>query len=101
MDFGKRAFPPHPLAKLIKVSKKLLHASAIDIPNLIADRFAYNFGITEEKAFLLGNGSQQPLGVFTASPLGRKPRAGSSPALGISRIGQGTVAIKENSIAEF
>jgi HK97 family phage major capsid protein len=51
MDFGKRAFAPHPLAKLVKVSKKLLRASAIDIANLIADRFAYKFGITEENAF--------------------------------------------------
>jgi HK97 family phage major capsid protein len=70
MDFGKRAFAPHPLAKLIKVSKKLLRASALNIAHLIADRIAYKFGITEEKAFLLGNGSQQPLGVFVASSAG-------------------------------
>jgi HK97 family phage major capsid protein len=70
MDFGKRAFAPHPLAKQIKVSKKLLRASVLDIEALIADRFAYKFGITEEKAFLLGTGAQQPLGVFVASANG-------------------------------
>jgi HK97 family phage major capsid protein len=70
MDFGKRSFAPHPLAKLIKVSKKLLRASAINIENLIADRFAYKFGITEEKAFLLGSGAGQPLGLFVATPAG-------------------------------
>jgi HK97 family phage major capsid protein len=57
MDFGKRAFAPHPLAKLIKVSKKLLRACALSIAKLIADRFAYKFDITKEKAFLLGNNS--------------------------------------------
>lgn len=70
MDFGKRTFAPHPLAKQIRISKKLLRASAIDIPELLSDRFAYKFGITEEKAFLLGNGTQQPLGVFVASSQG-------------------------------
>jgi HK97 family phage major capsid protein len=70
MDFGKRVFAPHPLAKQIRVSKKLLRASALDISGLIADRFAYKFGVTEEKAFLLGNGGQQPLGVFVASSQG-------------------------------
>lgn len=70
MDFGKRVFAPHPLAKQIRVSKKLLRASAIDISGLIADRFAYKFGITEEKSFLLGSGAQQPLGVFVATSQG-------------------------------
>ena len=70
MDFGKRAFAPHPLAKQIKVSKKLLRASVIDLEALIADRFAYKFGITQEQAFLLGTGSQEPLGVFVASANG-------------------------------
>jgi HK97 family phage major capsid protein len=70
MDFGKRTFAPHPLAKQIRISKKLLRASALDLPELIADRFAYKFGITEEKAFLLGNGAGAPLGVFVASSQG-------------------------------
>jgi HK97 family phage major capsid protein len=70
MDFGKRTFAPHPLAKQIRISKKLLCASALDLAALIADRFAYKFGITEEKAFLLGNGAQQLLGVFVASEVG-------------------------------
>ncbi len=33
-------------------------------------RLAYKFGITQEKGFLTGSGAGQPLGVFTASPLG-------------------------------
>lgn len=70
MAFGKRALRPHPLAKRIKVSNDLLRKSALDIEALVRDRLAYKFGVSQEKAFLTGNGSDQPLGVFVASPQG-------------------------------
>lgn len=66
MQFGKRELSVHPLAKRIKVSKTLLR-NAPGIENLVRERLAYKFGITEEKAFLTGSGVQRPLGVFTAS----------------------------------
>ena len=67
MDFGKRELSPHPLAKYIKVSRKLLRASAFNIEELVKNRLAYKFAVTEENAFMNGTGSGQPLGVFTAS----------------------------------
>lgn len=67
MAFGKRALNPHPLAKRIKISNKLLRLAMIGPEALVRDRLAYKFGVTEEKAFLTGSGAQQPLGVFTAS----------------------------------
>jgi HK97 family phage major capsid protein len=67
MVFGKRELRPHPLAKRIKVSNKLLRVSTIDIEALVRQRLAYKFAVPQEKAFLTGNGSQRPLGVFTAS----------------------------------
>lgn len=67
MKFGKRELRPHPLAKRIKVSKKLLRASVMPIESIVIERLAYKFGISEEKAFLTGSGAGQPLGVFTAS----------------------------------
>lgn len=66
MAFGKRELRPSPLAKSIKISKKLIRASALNIPALVAQRLAYKFAVTEEKAFLTGTGANQPLGVFTA-----------------------------------
>jgi len=65
MSFGRRDLYPHPLAKRIKVSKKLLRM--VDAEALVRDRLAYKFGVTMENNFLNGNGSNQPLGVFTAS----------------------------------
>jgi HK97 family phage major capsid protein len=68
--FGKRELQPHPLAKRIKVSNKLLRAGALDAESIVRDRLAYKFGITQEKAFLLGSGAQQPLGVMTPTTNG-------------------------------
>jgi len=70
MDFNKRELRPHPCAKLIKVSNKLLRIASINVESLVRDRLTYKFGITEEKAFLTGDGAGKPLGVFTASDLG-------------------------------
>jgi len=69
MDFGKRAMTPHPLAKRIKVSRKLLQKTP-SVEELIVSRLGYKFGVTMEKAFLTGTGAQQPLGIFTASANG-------------------------------
>lgn len=68
--FGKRELKPNPLAKNIKISKKLLRQNVIDAERVVAQRLAYKFGITEEKAFLTGTGANQPLGVYIASALG-------------------------------
>lgn len=67
MAFGKRELYPHPLAKRIKVSNKLLRSGVLNVEQLVRERLAYKFGVTEEKAFLTGSGVQQPLGLFTAS----------------------------------
>lgn len=65
--FGRRALTPHALARRIKISKKLLRIAAIDPEGFVMDRLAYRRARVEENAFLNGSGSQQPLGVFTAS----------------------------------
>lgn len=69
MSFGRRQLQPKPLAKRIKVSRKLL-AKVPNAEGLVRDRLAYKFAITFEKACLTGSGAGQPLGVFTASAQG-------------------------------
>lgn len=64
--FGGREMTPHLLTKLVKSSRKMIRSSTIPIETFVAQRFAYKFGITENKAFLSGSGAQRPLGVFTA-----------------------------------
>lgn len=70
MAFGKRELRPHPLAKRIKISNKLLRIAAMSPEALVQARLAYKFGVSQEKGFLTGSGSNQPLGVFTASANG-------------------------------
>lgn len=67
MRLGKRSLAPHPLAKRIKLSKTLLRLAALSAEDIVIQRLAYKFGLTQEKAFLTGSGAGQPLGVFTAS----------------------------------
>lgn len=65
--FGKRALKPNPIAKLVKISQTLLQNAVIAPDTLILERMAYKFALTEEKAFLTGDGVEKPLGLFTAS----------------------------------
>jgi HK97 family phage major capsid protein len=69
MAFGKRELRPHPLAQYIKVSKKLLRASTLGVESLVRDRLAYKAAVVMENAYLNGDGSNEPLGVFEA-PVG-------------------------------
>lgn len=66
MSFGRRDLKPHPLAKRLKISRKLL----MKVPNIetfTIGRMAFKFAVPQEKAFLTGTGAGQPLGIFTAS----------------------------------
>ncbi len=70
LRFGKRELRPHPLAKRTKISRTLLRRATMSPETIVRDRLSYKFGITEEKAFLTGDGNQKPLGVFTATAQG-------------------------------
>jgi HK97 family phage major capsid protein len=70
MEFGKRELHPHPLARRIKVSNKLIRVSVLNIDALVRERLAYKVAIVQEKAFMTGSGANQPLGLFTPSDKG-------------------------------
>ncbi|WP_237048363.1 phage major capsid protein [Lentzea guizhouensis] len=67
LRFGKREFRPNPLAKRVRVSRKLLRAAARDPEAIVRERMAHKFGVTCEKAYMTGDGNKKPLGLFTAS----------------------------------
>ena len=67
MEFGKREMRPHELTKGIKVSRKLLRLSSLGIETLVIQRLGYKIAVTQETAFMTGNGVNRPLGIFTAS----------------------------------
>ena len=69
MALGRRELQPHPLAKYIKVSRKLLRMVP-SVEDLVLQRLGYKFSVVLENAYLNGDGAGQPLGVFTASASG-------------------------------
>lgn len=70
LAFGRRELTPHPLSKLVKISNKLLRTAAMSPEAIVMDRIVYKFGVAMEKAYLVGTGAEEPLGVFVASDLG-------------------------------
>lgn len=68
--FGKRELRPHPLAKRVKISQKLIRQARFAIEPFIMGRLAFKFGVTQEKAFMTGDGNQKPLGLFVTSANG-------------------------------
>lgn len=69
MAFDRRDLEPYLMTKLAKVSIRTLMLSN-DAEREVTNELGYKFGITEEKAFLTGDGSSKPLGIFTASASG-------------------------------
>lgn len=99
MRFGRRELTPHPLAKRIKISNELLRLGSLPVEALVRDQLAYKFAISQEKAFLTGNGVNQPLGVFTASAdgisTGRDVSTGNSTtAIGVDGLIEAKYALK-------
>jgi len=85
MTFKKRELKPQQLAKLAKISMKLLRVSAIPAEALVRDRLTYKFATAMENNFLNGNGTDKPLGVFKADtngiPASRDVNTGNATAI--------------------
>lgn len=86
MAFDRRDLKPYLMTKLAKVSIEALDRAS-NVETIVMDELKYKNAITEEKAYLTGNGTGKPLGVFTASasgiPTARDVSAGNtSTALG-------------------
>jgi len=62
---GLRQLHPHLLTKGIILDDKVIRGSAGLAEMAVIDRLKYKVGIAEEKGFLVGDGNQKPLGVFT------------------------------------
>lgn len=58
---------PKPSAKYMRLSETLVRKSNSLAETLVRSELSYKFGITEEKAFLTGDGAGKPMGVFTVA----------------------------------
>jgi HK97 family phage major capsid protein len=85
MSIGRRELRPSPIAKNIQLSNKLIRNSALNVEAIVQDRLGYKMAVTMEKAYQLGTGANQPLGVYVADSNGistaRDITAASSTAI--------------------
>ena len=70
MKFGARELHPHPLARRIKVSNKLLRLGGINPETVVRNRLTYVASAVLESNYMTGDGVNNPLGLFTASDHG-------------------------------
>jgi HK97 family phage major capsid protein/HK97 family phage prohead protease len=70
MSLDKRQIFPHPIARRIKVSNKLLRMSTLAPETFVKERMTAVMGTVLENAYMNGTGQNQPLGLFTPSAMG-------------------------------
>lgn len=65
--FDQVSIGAYKLATMLKVSEELLNDSVFNLESYIAREFGRRMGSKEEEAFLIGDGSGKPTGVFHAT----------------------------------
>jgi len=65
--FDQIVLDAHKLHVAIKVTEELLYDNAFGLDNYIIDQFGKAIGNAEEDAFLNGNGTGKPIGIFAAA----------------------------------
>lgn len=85
--FGQKVLDAHKLHAAIKVTEELLYDAAYNIEQYIIDQAGKALGNGEEEAFMVGNGSGKPTGIFDATNGG---------ALGVT-----TAALKADNIVDL
>ncbi|MCF0238162.1 MAG: phage major capsid protein, partial [Sphaerochaetaceae bacterium] len=66
-SFGQVTLSAHKIGTLIKISEELLNDSAFDLESYVREEFSRRMGVKEEEAFLVGNGTGKPTGIFDAT----------------------------------
>ena len=66
LAFGRREFKPQRLTKCIKISKTLID-HAPNTEEIVKNEIVSRIAIAQENAYLNGDGTNKPLGVFVAS----------------------------------
>lgn len=94
LRFGERELSPNPLAKQVRISRKLLRVAAMNPETIVRDRLAYKFAATQEKAYMTGDGNKKPLGLFVASTDGISTARDVSTGLATGFTGDGLIDAK-------
>lgn len=69
LEYGRREFKPNRMAKEIKISRTLMNHAPM-APRVLQDEMVYHIGSTAENAYMTGDGTGKPLGLFVPSANG-------------------------------
>jgi len=79
--FDRVNLDSHKLAAIVRVTSELLKESAIDIEEYLAGTFADRLAISEEDAFIAGDGVEKPLGLIHQAKVGCTTEAAGSVSI--------------------
>ena len=72
--FDRVNLDSHKLAAIVRVTSKLLKESAIDIADYLAATFADRLAVSEDEAFITGDGVDKPLGLLHQARLAARQK---------------------------
>jgi HK97 family phage major capsid protein len=64
-NLGKWRIPTHELSAMPSATQKILDDAAINLESWLADKVALEFSLSENNAFVVGNGVEKPRGFLT------------------------------------
>lgn len=76
--FDQMTLGSYKLGTFLKISEELLNDSAFDIESYLSGEFGRRIGAAEEQAFLTGDGTGKPTGIFTTAEEGVKASAATT-----------------------
>ena len=79
--FDRIVLDSHKLAAIIRVTGELLKDSAVDLEQYLAATFADRLAVSEEEAFLCGDGADKPLGLLHQAKVGCTTEAAGAVSL--------------------
>lgn len=79
--FDRVNLDSHKLAAIIRVTKELLKDSAVDIEAYLAATFADRLAVSEEEAFIAGDGAEKPLGLIHQAKVGFTTESAASVSI--------------------
>ena len=76
--FGKTTLNAWKATRIVRVSEELLADSAFDLEAFLSRSFARSFGVLENTAYVVGDGSSKPTGITTQTTAGKTGATGQT-----------------------
>jgi HK97 family phage major capsid protein len=99
--FGQKILDAHKLHVAVKITEELLYDNAYNLSGRLPVMFADALGNAEEEAFLTGNGSGKPTGVFDATNGGTASASVAAASLTADNIIDLSGLTRLNSVGEW